>query len=95
MLIFSSQPYPLSPEFGGPSGGGIEISGLGGDDQITGGYYTNNIWGGNGNDLLDGSASQYLMYLDGGAGNDTLIGSWVMCELNGASATIFSPVAPG
>src|SRR5205085_232964 len=85
VFTFSSQPYPLFPDFGGPSGGGTEISGLGGDDQITGGYYTNNIWGGDGNDLLDGSASQYLMYVDGGAGNDTLIGSWVGSQLVGGT----------
>ena len=85
VFIFSPDAYPLFPEFGGPSGGGTEISGLGGDDHITGGYYTNNIWGGDGNDLLDGSASQYLMYLSGGEGNDTLIGSWVGAQLDGGN----------
>jgi Ca2+-binding RTX toxin-like protein len=85
VIIFSPDPFPLYPEFGGVSGGGKEISGLGGNDQVTGGYYTNNIWGGDGNDLLDGHASQYLMLLDGGTGNDTLIGSSVGSNLVGGA----------
>jgi Ca2+-binding RTX toxin-like protein len=86
VFTFSSSPFPLYPDFGGPSGGGTEISALGGDDQVIAGYYTNNIWGGDGNDLLNGAASQYLMYLDGGAGNDTLVGSnWSGAQLQGGA----------
>jgi Ca2+-binding RTX toxin-like protein len=61
--------------FPGDSHGGTEISTLGGDDQVIAGFYTVNIWGGDGNDLLDAHASQNLQYIDGGNGNDTIIGS--------------------
>jgi Ca2+-binding RTX toxin-like protein len=60
-----------------PHTSAIEISALGGDDQVTAGYDTQNVWGGDGNDFIDGSASHSLSYLSGGSGNDTLLGSTV------------------
>lgn len=50
-----------------------EVFGMGGDDRIYAGYYTGKIFGGDGNDLLDGRYSQYLSEMHGGAGNDTLL----------------------
>ncbi|HEY6662840.1 MAG TPA: hypothetical protein VIZ66_07945, partial [Sphingomicrobium sp.] len=51
-----------------------EISGLGGDDQIIAGYYTTNVWGGDGNDVIVGTASSFSFYADGGAGDDVMVG---------------------
>ena len=48
------------------------VYGMGGDDTILAGYYTSLIDGGDGNDILDGRASQYLGEIDGGAGDDTI-----------------------
>jgi Ca2+-binding RTX toxin-like protein len=59
----------------GPNGGYSTftiIEGMGGNDQITANYYTGNIWGGDGNDVIDGRPSQYLQSVRGGAGNDIL-----------------------
>ena len=47
-------------------------SGMGGDDTLIAGYYTAVLEGGDGNDILDGSGSQYLQEANGGAGNDTI-----------------------
>ena len=48
------------------------VYGMGGNDKLVAGYYTGNMFGGEGDDVLDGRGSQYLQSLDGGAGNDTL-----------------------
>ncbi len=48
------------------------VYGMGGDDTITGDYFTALIDGGVGNDVLDGRNSQYLQEVDGGDGNDTI-----------------------
>ncbi|KQN04727.1 hypothetical protein ASE85_06940 [Sphingobium sp. Leaf26] len=45
---------------------------MGGDDHVVASYYTDHIYGGGGNDILDGRPSGYLDILDGGDGNDTL-----------------------
>ena len=49
-----------------------QIFGLGGNDHLVAGYYTNNLFGGDGNDILDARASQYLYTVDGGDGDDTI-----------------------
>jgi Ca2+-binding RTX toxin-like protein len=51
-----------------------DIRGLGGDDHLTAGYYTSNLYGGDGNDTLDGRNSSYGGYYYGEAGNDTFLG---------------------
>ena len=48
------------------------VFGLGGNDQLVAGYYTGVLDGGDGNDIVDGSGSQYLQAVYGGAGDDTL-----------------------
>ena len=49
-----------------------QIFGLGGNDHLVAGYYTNNLFGGDGNDILDARGSQYLYTVDGGDGDDTI-----------------------
>lgn len=46
--------------------------GMAGNDTIVAGYYTMNVFGGDGEDVLDGRSSQYLSNLFGDAGDDTL-----------------------
>src|SRR6185369_1293177 len=58
--VFTFNVSPISPPVI------TEVAALGGDDHVIAGYYTSNIWGGDGNDTLDGSASQYLRYIGGG-----------------------------
>lgn len=55
--------------------GGIspDIRGLGGNDRLIAGYYTSNLYGGEGNDILDGRNSAYGGYYYGEAGDDTII----------------------
>ncbi|ESQ89800.1 hypothetical protein ABAC460_10890 [Asticcacaulis sp. AC460] len=48
------------------------IFGMGGEDNLIAGYYTVGVYGGNGDDVVDGRYSQYLQSVEGGAGNDTL-----------------------
>jgi Ca2+-binding RTX toxin-like protein len=48
------------------------VYGMGGDDKLVAGYYTSSMFGGDGNDIVDGRQSGYLNVVDGGAGNDTL-----------------------
>lgn len=50
-----------------------KVYGMGGDDRLTAGYYTGLLDGGDGNDTIDASLSQYLSNVDGGAGKDTII----------------------
>ena len=58
------------------SGGGYSefaaVFGAGGNDHLTAGYTTGVLYGGDGNDVLDGRGSQYLQRVDGGAGDDIL-----------------------
>ena len=58
----------------GPFGG--VVYGLGGNDRLVAGYYTTALYGGEGNDTLDGTFGSYGPLLDGGAGNDTLTSKW-------------------
>lgn len=48
------------------------VFGMGGNDKLVAGYYTGVLYGGDGNDIVDGRNSQYLQRVDGGAGDDTL-----------------------
>jgi Ca2+-binding RTX toxin-like protein len=48
------------------------VLGMGGNDHLIAGYYTDMMDGGDGNDLVDGRNSQYLNEIDGGAGDDTI-----------------------
>lgn len=56
---------------GGYSDFGV-IEGMGGNDLLVSGYYTGNMFGGTGDDVVDGRNSQHLQSVDGGAGDDTL-----------------------
>ena len=64
-------------EIHGGSGNGYgrftAVFGMGGDDQLSAGYYTGSLYGGAGNDILDSSGSQYAGIVDGGDGNDTIV----------------------
>ena len=51
---------------------GAVVYAMGGNDRVVADYRTNAIFGGEGDDMLDGRPSQYLQMLDGGAGNDTI-----------------------
>ncbi len=46
--------------------------GMAGNDTIVAGYYTTILYGGDGDDVLDGRNSQYLFRIFGDAGDDTL-----------------------
>ena len=48
------------------------IYGLGGNDRLVAGSFTAWLFGGDGNDLLDGRASSNLIHIDGGSGDDTI-----------------------
>jgi Ca2+-binding RTX toxin-like protein len=48
------------------------VFGMGGADNITAGYYTGTLFGGDGNDVLDGRPSGYMQLVDGGAGDDVI-----------------------
>ena len=52
--------------------GDSPLYGMGGDDHLSAGYYTGVLFGGDGNDIVDGRGSQYLQLVDGDNGNDTL-----------------------
>ncbi|MEO1656317.1 MAG: cadherin domain-containing protein [Pseudomonadota bacterium] len=53
---------------------GNDLYGEGGDDHLYGGRTADWLFGGDGNDVLDAVESDSGNYLDGGAGNDQLIG---------------------
>ena len=60
--------------FGKNQGGDSpDIFGMGGDDRIVAGYYQSNLYGGDGDDVLDNRNSDYGGYLYGGAGNDEIL----------------------
>ena len=62
------------------------VSGMGGNDTLTAGYYTGSLFGDDGDDFVDGRPSQYLFVVDGGAGNDTLhAGSGLGASANGGA----------
>lgn len=48
------------------------VYGMGGNDRLVAGYYTGTLFGGDGNDIVDGRGSQYLQSVSGDNGNDTL-----------------------
>ncbi|HYJ82864.1 MAG TPA: calcium-binding protein, partial [Allosphingosinicella sp.] len=58
------------------------VYGMGGDDKLVAGYYTGQIYGGDGNDFVDARPSQYIQKVDGGAGDDILYGG-------GSLSTVF------
>ncbi|HEV2747095.1 MAG TPA: hypothetical protein VGW34_07335 [Allosphingosinicella sp.] len=55
-----------------PYSGFTSVWGMGGNDRLVAGYYTGTLFGGDGNDIVDGRGSQYLQSVDGGAGRDIL-----------------------
>jgi len=59
--------------------------GNGGNDRLYGGYYTGDIHGGDGDDLIDRGNSPYGFQHYGEAGNDLLIGSYNGERLDGGS----------
>ena len=65
----------------------FDISGLGGDDKITGGKLNDILRGGGGNDVMKGEAGSDKM--QGGAGNDVLFGGDGKDFLNGGSGVDF------
>ncbi|MGH6614177.1 hypothetical protein [Sphingomonas sp.] len=48
------------------------LMGMGGNDTMTAGYFTGSMFGGDGDDIVDGRGSQYLVGVWGDDGNDTL-----------------------
>ncbi len=48
------------------------VYGMGGDDHLVAGYLTGALFGGDGNDVVDGRPGGYINIVDGGSGNDTL-----------------------
>ncbi|RYD63545.1 MAG: calcium-binding protein, partial [Sphingomonadales bacterium] len=67
-----------------------DIRGFGGDDQLSLGYYGANLYGGEGNDILDARNSSYGGYLYGDAGNDTIyLGSATSAGFGGDGEDIF------
>ena len=48
------------------------LMGMGGNDTLIAGYYTGTMFGGDGNDVVDGRGSQYLQAVYGDDGDDTL-----------------------
>jgi Ca2+-binding RTX toxin-like protein len=65
----------------------FEISGLGGDDEITGGQLNDILSGGKGNDVMNGEGGNDKML--GGAGNDVLFGGDGKDNLNGGGGVDF------
>ena len=51
------------------------VYGMGGNDTIIAGAYTAWVDGGDGDDTLDGRASETTLYIFGGSGDDTILGS--------------------
>jgi Ca2+-binding RTX toxin-like protein len=51
-----------------------------GHDNIVGGAGTNKLYGGDGNDTLDNSAGTGIGFVDGGAGNDSLLGAAAVAD---------------
>lgn len=51
---------------------GAVVYAMGGNDRVIADYRTTQIFGGDGDDFLDGRISQYLQQIDGGADNDTI-----------------------
>lgn len=49
-----------------------DVYGMGGNDTLIAGYYTDFISGGDGNDFIDGRTSQYLSFLYGDDGDDII-----------------------
>jgi Ca2+-binding RTX toxin-like protein len=52
--------------------GGAIVAGMAGDDTIVSGSYDVLVDGGDGNDIIDATASEHLQEIDGGDGNDTI-----------------------
>jgi Ca2+-binding RTX toxin-like protein len=74
-----------------PYGNSTVVMGMGGNDTLIAGYYTSILDGGDGNDILDGRASQYLQEADGGTGNDTIYtNSWTVANGGDGDDTIYS-----
>jgi len=61
------------------------VSGMGGNDTLTAGYYTGSMFGDEGDDVVDGRPSVYLFFIEGGAGADTLYGNYNGARLYGGA----------
>lgn len=61
---------------GGSAGMGYSdygpIFGMGGNDKLLAGGYTGSLFGGDGDDILDGRNGSYLFFAEGGAGDDII-----------------------
>ena len=65
--------FTFDPTAGYNGGGGYTVVYAGGgNDHVTGGYYTGWMYGEAGDDVLDGRNDMYLNRIDGGDGNDTI-----------------------
>lgn len=64
--------FTFDPGAGYNGGGFTVVYAGGGNDHVTGGYYTGSMFGEAGDDVLDGRNDLYLNRIDGGDGNDTL-----------------------
>ncbi|WP_421730799.1 M10 family metallopeptidase C-terminal domain-containing protein [Brevundimonas sp.] len=65
------------------------VYGMGGNDQLFAGYYTGSMYGGEGDDLLDGRGRYYLRFLDGGSGNDVIYADKNGVEAHGGDGDDF------
>ncbi|MBV8687285.1 MAG: hypothetical protein JOZ90_15350, partial [Alphaproteobacteria bacterium] len=68
---------------GGSSGNFAPVFGRGGNDQIFSGYYTGEIFGGDGDDTIDATGGGYGFPLNGEAGDDTIIGGYGYEQIRG------------
>lgn len=64
-IIADTGPYAAYSDF-------AAVYGMGGNDRLVAGYYTGTLFGGDGNDVIDGRGSQYLQSVNGDDGNDIL-----------------------
>jgi Ca2+-binding RTX toxin-like protein len=78
----------------------LKISGLAGDDMITGGNNRDKIWGGDGADTISGGGGNDKIWgglgddkIDGNAGNDHIWGGEGNDIINGDDAAVAAPVA--
>ncbi len=63
------------PTFGPRAGENNVIFGMGGNDRLIAGHFTQFIWGGDGNDFIDGRISEQLNSIYGEGGDDVLYGN--------------------
>lgn len=63
------------PMINGGLGADAVLSGRGGNDRLVAGTFTGQVYGGDGNDTIDGREALQLLVADGGAGDDLIYAS--------------------